>query len=439
MLVPPKSKPPSIPVRKLPTYSYTGKNGDIPGPANYNPDDKMTKTQKRITDFSKTENSREIFHDPNTKNPGPGGYDHTNLFDEEKEQVPTAKSSMFKSKVPNCSNVKDNGVPGPGSYIDKKTLHSRSNSYRIEPNGRGFMSSTKREGFWDNNIETPFTKGTNKTEEMGPGKYQKKKKKNRPSGSAAIKHAFDSSEIRDCMKKGSKIHSPGPGHYIDLSSGHFIGNKTIGFPFEQGRAKSPKGRTNHFSTKSTRFTGGFFKTKEGPGPGQYIKEANSIDPEEKGILTRAQKRIKGKEGAVFRSTTNRFNYSDSDSRNPLSNIEGSNSKYNDLAIYNLRAGNFNSQPQGLLYKNQKVGFTATSPRFTHNQVFYGQKLKYTPGPGDYHSQGRRPQSFSHNRGVGRKQGFGSYFPNKGTNNSVGPGSYISTECTMIKKSYNMRI
>ena len=33
---------------------------------------------------------------------------------------------------------------------------------------------------------------------------------------------------------------------------------------------------------------------------------------------------------------------------------------------------------------KKVGFDATSPRFTYNQVFYGQSLKLeVPGPGLY--------------------------------------------------------
>lgn len=105
-----------------------------------------------------------------------------------------------------------------------------------------------------------------------------------------------------------------------------------------------------------------------------------------------------------------------------------------------KEANKNPQYQGMLQPNKNVGFTATSPRFTHNQVFYGEKLKYTPGPGDYNSRGNRPKTYSHNRGVGRKyQGFNSYVSGKGTNNGVGPGSYISTECTMIKKSYNMSL
>mmetsp|Transcript_7211 Transcript_7211/g.8142 ORF Transcript_7211/g.8142 Transcript_7211/m.8142 type:complete len:102 (-) Transcript_7211:399-704(-) len=101
-----------------------------------------------------------------------------------------------------------------------------------------------------------------------------------------------------------------------MNSKHFIGNKTMGIPqSEQGpRNKSPKGRSDHFSTKSTRFTGGFFTAKDGPGPGEYNSEVRSADDEPRGILTNAQKMNRGKGGAVFKSTTNRF--IESDNKNP---------------------------------------------------------------------------------------------------------------------------
>lgn len=179
MVVPPKSMPPSIPIKKAPPNSHTGKAGDIPGPANYNPDHTHVKTKQRVTDFSKRQKSREIFTNHSVKNPGPGVYEHQQYIGEAvtKEKSSNAKSSMFISKVPNWIGTKnDNGNPGPGSYIDKKkkTLHTRSHSYRVEPNGRGFLTSTKREGYWDNTLEAPFTKGTNIRDAPGPGKYSKK-------------------------------------------------------------------------------------------------------------------------------------------------------------------------------------------------------------------------------------------------------------------------
>jgi len=415
MTMPPKSIPPSIPVRKPPPNSYTGKRGDIPGPANYNPNHEITKIKQRVIDFSR--------------------------------RPENTKSSMFISKVPNCKGTKDdNGIPGPGSYFTKKKkyLHTRSHSDRIGPNGRGFLTSTKREGFWDNTLEAPFTKGTNKEVGNWPRKCHKKIKSqggNRNKNSNAIQQAFHSSEIRDCLKGNRKIQSPGPGQYIDLNFENSIGNQPIIMPQTDQRVKhkSSQAKNNHFKTKTTRFTGGFFQAKEGPGPGDYEQEVQSMDNEDRGILTKAQRRNKGKFGSVFKSTTERF--IKNDKKNPWVRIldQKEGSQYNDLMVYNLKGGFPQSQPQGMLHKTRKVGFTATSTRFMHNQVFYGEKLKYTPGPGDYHSSGRRPKTFSHNRGVGRKQGFGSYVSSKGTNFSVGPGSYLSTDCTMIKKSYNMRI
>ena len=39
-----------------------------------------------------------------------------------------------------------------------------------------FLTNTKRDGFWDNNLDAPFTKATNKVEVPGPGKYDHEKK-----------------------------------------------------------------------------------------------------------------------------------------------------------------------------------------------------------------------------------------------------------------------
>lgn len=72
-------------------------------------------------------------------------------------------------------------------------------------------------------------------------------------------------------------------------------------------------------------------------------------------------------------------------------------------------------------------------------LFFGQNLKYTPGPGDYSfNNGSRPKTFSHSRSKIRKNVFNSneskfkggnnsYISNRGTTNQVGPGSYINTD------------
>lgn len=83
---------------------------------------------------------------------------------------------------------------------------------------------------------------------------------------------------------------------------------------QRPRNIASQGKNNHFTSKTTRFTGGFFQAKEGPGPGEYSQEVKSVDNSERGILTKAQIRNKGKEGAVFKSTTDRF--IENDKKNP---------------------------------------------------------------------------------------------------------------------------
>lgn len=43
MIAPPKANPPSIPLKKVPQNSFTGRGKDIPGPANYDPKDQVVR------------------------------------------------------------------------------------------------------------------------------------------------------------------------------------------------------------------------------------------------------------------------------------------------------------------------------------------------------------------------------------------------------------
>lgn len=106
------------------------------------------------------------------------------------------------------------------------------------------------------------------------------------------------------------------------------------------------------------------------------------------------------------------------------------------------------------YAGKKVGFDATSPRFNFNQVFYGQSLKFeVPGPGQYQEQpgAERPNTYSQPRNKNLKyavvfntcerrfksKGINAYQHQPGTAINIGPGSYISNENSMVKKSFNM--
>ena len=69
------------------------------------------------------------------------------------------------------------------------------------------MSTTKREDFWVNKIETPYTHPTN-FENPGPGKYNLEKKKDdirtKILIEETVKVPFMSGGERDCNKKANK-------------------------------------------------------------------------------------------------------------------------------------------------------------------------------------------------------------------------------------------
>jgi hypothetical protein len=113
------------------------------------------------------------------------------------------------SSVPNCKDTKiKDRAPGPGSYI--KDAHKKNNS---DANIQNFQSTTKREGFWDNNISAPYTKPTFVKEVPGPGKYNHEKNKDdlRAKIVEEVSIPFSASGERDCLKKLNKTQQPGPG------------------------------------------------------------------------------------------------------------------------------------------------------------------------------------------------------------------------------------
>lgn len=257
------------------------------------------------------------------------------------------------------------------------------------------------------------------------------------------------------MKKGSKAQSPGPGQYIDMANPMFIANTGMSkYHSERGIGGKPQtANTVHFGSKSLRFERGAFNAKDGPGPGEYSHERDPSQNELTGILTKAQIEGKGKGGAVFRSTTNRFVENHPD--NPQIRILDKKPQYrNDLMIYNIKQRHDMSRTNynnGAPRYTKHVGFTATSPRFAHNQLFYGHKLKYTPGPGDYaYDANARPKSFGQGRPKNTKQlgifnssemkfckGNNSYLGLNGTSTNIGPGSYdVNGLGDMIKKTFN---
>jgi len=87
-------------------------------------------------------------------------------------------------------------------------------------------------------------------------------------------------------------------------------------------------------------------------------------------------------------------------------------------------------------------------------VFYGQSLKLeVPGPGLYNEEAtaKRPRTMNQARNKPMKygvvfnsserrfrpKGTASIYQPKGTQAVIGPGSYLNTDNTFIKKSFNM--
>lgn len=132
-------------------------------------------------DFVKSKIGRKVFEPskhrdnefPSKDNPAPGQYD-TVPANEKKNFNAQGLSAVFLSKVPNCKNVKQktSDIPGPGHYekqVDQSKLgnHQRSlsdsgmgNNNNNQKNNN-FLSTTKRDDYWVNDIKTPFTHPTN--------------------------------------------------------------------------------------------------------------------------------------------------------------------------------------------------------------------------------------------------------------------------------------
>lgn len=104
------------------------------------------------------------------------------------------------------------------------------------------MSTTKREEFWKNEIDAPFTKQTY-TLNPGPGQYDHDKKKNDMRSKILMEEAvhipFNSSNERECNKKIKNI-IPGPGSYIDINNpqNSAIGKSLLKFREDRSFAES---------------------------------------------------------------------------------------------------------------------------------------------------------------------------------------------------------
>lgn len=206
------------------------------------------------------------------------------------------------------------------------------------------MSSTRRDGFWDNNLDAPFTKASNKVEVPGPGKYAYDKKKSDVKAKILQEDAqhpgFHSSKGRYCLRKDMKDTKPGPGQYIDISNPHHssVCKNIINYFNDRGFAERQGVKLGPFGSKEDRFENNYFKSKDGPGPGEYEEAQQNEESQKSLLITGIKTRQEGPKQApatsIFASKTNRF--VDSVPTHPQVRIikqKGQN-KSMDLGIYN---------------------------------------------------------------------------------------------------------
>ena len=176
---------------------------------------------------------------------------------------------------------------------------------------------------------------------------------------------------------------PGPGQYIDISNPHHssVCKSLLKFSADRGFAEAHGVKIGPFGSNTQRFSGNYFSTREGPGPGQYNPGdakgsfeqdgslmINSMKSTGTGAAAFPTEPFMGRKGVMSKSGAARF--VEVEKNNP--NVRILHKKQNqsaDLGIYNVKSGDWGKQmraPDFELYGGRKVGFDATSPRFNYN-------------------------------------------------------------------------
>lgn len=88
--------------------------------------------------------------------------------------------------------------------VSEGTANTPGATQKNNNTASNFLSTTKREDFWKNSMQTPFTKPTS-FENPGPGKYNHEKKKDDIKTKILMEETvhvpFNSSCERDCNRK----------------------------------------------------------------------------------------------------------------------------------------------------------------------------------------------------------------------------------------------
>ena len=263
----------------------------------------------------------------------------------------------------------------------------------------------------------------------------------------AVKVPFNSSTLREAEHTTKENQQPGPGTYIDVNNPiHSSVTKGIlKFATDRGIMEAQGLTCEPFGSTEKRFKAGYFRTKEGPGPGEYTEDETKKDEIDK-VYEKIAKPRSSSQSSMFCSKTDRFQ--GHSANNPFIRVL---EKGQHLPRAPPGRPSYGSNPGEqwvkqtrsvyyAWYNAAKLGFNSTEPRWNSQHKLAGK----APGPGAYSvaasrdGQGSRSQQSRRHTAGGSHNRCDSYRPKTGTSNKLGPGCY-STDMSMIKRSFNMSL
>jgi len=323
---------------------------------------------------------------------------------------------------------KEASIPGPGAY----QVESTKDAAARENNQFG---STVERGGWDRPLNQPFTDPYNRMV-VGPGHYPEPKscfmspRKENPATDAIVNktkfhgvhhpsqimalqevagplHAFCSTDIRPCNKKGQQT-TPAPGQYNNEESLGFSMSAVL-------KERATVGKKGVFGTTADRFHGSQLAPKDGIDPGKY--DYQDHDKQEEAPRS------------MFQSSSARFKAAPG-SREVYATMLGKKQTPGPADYVTDKTVNYRSPFRHP--RTDHLSFASGKNRFDTKEIFCGQHYNLNPGPGDYEAP-KRGRSLP---GAAKMRSRRLQEPGGGTLKEVGPGSY-NIEGTMLKKTFNV--
>lgn len=448
---------------------HTGERGDTVGPGEYDPRSDLTMRGQPQTSFSggaSFSNSgvrpdRSLFEPsvaidnlmPSKENPGPGSYDTKKGMADPSTGISETYQFASKTILPHQKKEPDdrNG-PGPGQYEITGHIDVAANSARNHSKTRGdstrFGSAVQRVG-WSRDVSQPYVDPYHVHNVPGPGNYGplggsfpdpakekekqaekavpgKRKKKlygvHHPMIVMALQEttgtldAFGSTDERPCNKQVVQI-TPAPWTYSkDEARGCSMAADL--------REKRKIGRNGAFGCLADRFFGSPLAARDGlPDPGSTDFEGDS----------RFSTGAHSEPRSMFASQSPR-------TRDPAGPRE----------VHCIKVGHTEVPGPNAYYPEKDINYRSPfrHPKLDHlsfgsgqsrfdigRDIFDGHTAAIgNPAPGEYEFVPYKPS----NMGASETKAKRKLAPAIGsTTEQVGPGSYGSTETTMLKKTFNV--